>query len=46
MVLALLILVPLIERQIVTLVDSLPRYRDWFIGTALPWLEARTGLQI
>lgn len=46
LVLALLILVPLIERQILTLVESMPRYRDWFVGTALPWLEQRTGLQI
>ncbi|MFD0739368.1 AI-2E family transporter [Lysobacter koreensis] len=44
--LALLILVPLIERQIATLVESLPRYRDWFIGTALPWVEAKTRLQL
>ncbi|MGV8921777.1 MAG: AI-2E family transporter [Thermomonas sp.] len=43
---ALVILVPLLERQILTLMESLPRYRDWFIGTALPWLEQRTGLQI
>lgn len=46
LILALLILVPLLERQILTLIESLPRYRDWFIGTALPWLERRTGLQI
>jgi predicted PurR-regulated permease PerM len=44
--LALLLLVPLLEQQIVTLVESLPRYRDWFVGTALPWIEHRTGLQI
>lgn len=44
--LALIVLVPLIERQIVTLVESLPRYRDWFVGTVLPWLERRTGLQL
>ena len=46
LILALLILVPLLERQVITLMESLPRYRDWFIGTALPWLEQRTGLQI
>lgn len=45
-VLALVLLVPLIERQVLTLVESLPRYRDWFVGTALPWLEQRTGLQV
>lgn len=40
------LLVPLLEQQIVTLVESLPRYRDWLVQTALPWLEQRTGLQI
>ena len=46
LVIALLILVPLLEQQIVTLVHSLPNYRDWFVGTALPWVEHRTGLEI
>jgi predicted PurR-regulated permease PerM len=46
LVLALLILVPLMERQIVTLVESLPTYRDWFVGTAVPWVERRTHLQL
>ena len=43
---ALIVLVPLLEQQIVTLVESLPSYRDWLVGTALPWVEQRTGLQI
>ena len=46
LVIALILLVPLLEQQIMTLVDSLPHYRDWFVGTALPWVERRTGLQI
>src|SRR3546814_6432152 len=44
--LALLILVPTLQRQIVTLVESLPNYREWFVGTAIPWLEQRTHLQL
>ncbi len=44
--LALVVLVPLLEQQVMTLVQSLPSYRDWFVGTALPWVERRTGLQI
>ena len=44
--LALLVLLPLLEQQLVTLVESVPRYRDWLIGTALPWLQHRTGLEI
>jgi len=43
---AAVILVPMLEQQIVTLVHSLPGYRDWFVGTALPWVERRTGLEI
>ncbi len=46
LVIALLVMVPLLEQQIMTLVHSLPAYRDWFVGTALPWVEMRTGLQI
>src|SRR3989337_1810352 len=46
LVLALVILVPLVQRQLATLAESLPSYRDWFLGTALPWLEQRTGLRI
>ena len=45
-ILVLVILVPLIERQIATLIDSMPRYRDWLLLTAIPWLERRTGMQI
>jgi predicted PurR-regulated permease PerM len=44
--LALLLLLPLLQRQVVTLVTSLPHYREWLVATALPWLEARTGLEL
>ncbi|NUS37974.1 MAG: AI-2E family transporter [Lysobacter sp.] len=44
--LAVLALLPLLQRQVVTLVVSLPHYRDWITGTALPWLQAKTGLQL
>ena len=44
--LALLLLLPLPQHQIVTLVESLPHYRDWLVGTALPWLQHKTGLQV
>ncbi|HJR74194.1 MAG TPA: AI-2E family transporter [Luteimonas sp.] len=46
MILVLALLVPVIEEQISTLIESLPHYRDWIMQTALPWLEARTGFQI
>lgn len=41
-----LLLIPMLERQISTLVDQLPRYRDWFFDTALPWVGSHTGLDI
>ena len=44
--LGLLLLLPLLQRQVATLVASLPGYRDWFTGTALPWAERQTGLQL
>lgn len=44
--LAALALVPLMQRQVSTLVASLPNYRDWFTGVAIPWLEAKTGLRL
>ncbi|MEQ8033983.1 AI-2E family transporter [Xanthomonas sp. WHRI 6106] len=45
-VLALMILVPMIERQIMTLIDALPQMRAWAISTAIPWLEAKTGVEL
>ena len=44
--LALLLLMPLLQRQVITLVTSLPQYRDWIVGVALPWVEVRTGLEL
>jgi predicted PurR-regulated permease PerM len=44
--LAMLALLPLLQRQVLTLVVSLPHYRDWFTGTAVPWLESKTGLHL
>lgn len=46
MLLALLLLLPLVQRQVVTLFASLPRYRDWLVGTGLPWVERKTGLEL
>ena len=46
LVLALVILVPMVVDQVRTLGESLPGYRDWLLQTALPWVEARTGVDI
>src|SRR5690606_28872271 len=32
--------------QVVTLIEALPQYRAWFMETALPWVEQRTGIEI
>ena len=44
LVVAILIAVPLLERQIEGLVERLPRYLSWLRETALPWVEQRVGL--
>jgi predicted PurR-regulated permease PerM len=44
--LALLLLLPMIEQQLATLIDSLPDYREWVMETALPWVERRTGMEL
>jgi predicted PurR-regulated permease PerM len=45
-VVALLVLVPLLERQIVTLIQAAPEYHDWILQTALPWLQGKTGVDL
>lgn len=41
---ALLLLVPLIVRQIENLVDNFPRYIEWGRDRALPWLQVKLHL--
>ncbi|WP_430391146.1 AI-2E family transporter [Dyella sp. 20L07] len=41
---ALLLLIPLISRQVDNLVQNLPHYVDWARNTALPWLQAKLHL--
>ena len=40
----LLLLVPLVARQVENLIQNLPRYGDWAQHTALPWLQAKLHL--
>lgn len=40
----LLLLIPLIARQIENLVNNLPRYGEWAQNTAWPWLQAQLHL--
>ena len=44
--LALVILVPLIQRQITTLAAAWPQAQQWLLGTALPWVEHKTGFEL
>ncbi|MDD5033694.1 MAG: AI-2E family transporter [Methylococcaceae bacterium] len=44
--LALLVLLPLLERQIDRLVENLPSYAAWVKGKLLPWLKGHYGLHL
>lgn len=41
---ALLLLIPLISRQVDNLVENLPRYGAWVRDTAVPWVQAKLHL--
>lgn len=41
---ALLLLIPLISRQVDNLVTNMPHYVEWVRGTAVPWLQAKLKL--
>ncbi|MFC4727833.1 AI-2E family transporter [Coralloluteibacterium thermophilus] len=43
--LILLLVLPLLEREVMRMIEAFPRYRDWFMGTAVPWLEARLNIE-
>ncbi|AIC10642.1 AI-2E family transporter [Xylella fastidiosa] len=46
LVLVLMIFVPLIERQVVTLINTFPQMHDWVVNTVIPWVEQKTGSQL
>ena len=41
-----LLLVPMLERQISRFIEQLPRYIAWMQERALPWIEARFGVDV
>lgn len=45
LVLVLLWLVPMLERQVGRLINELPRYFEWLQNTALPWISERLGVE-
>lgn len=44
--LILLLVIPMLEDQIATLVDNLPAYIRWFQATAIPWMQKHLGIRI
>jgi predicted PurR-regulated permease PerM len=44
--LVLLILIPLLVEQIRLLIHRLPEWIEWFTAVALPWLAAKTGIEL
>lgn len=42
----LLLLIPMIESQIRSLIDNLPQYIEWVQTRLLPWLEQRFGIDL
>ena len=42
----LLIIVPMLVDQVRLLVHRLPQWIEWFSGTALPWLAAKSGFEL
>jgi len=45
-VLVVIVLVPLLERQISGLIDKLPQVVAWVNGVVLPWVQQRTGYSL
>ncbi|AXK71403.1 AI-2E family transporter [Lysobacter sp. TY2-98] len=45
-VLVLLLALPIVQRQVLTLVDSLPTYSAWIGSTLVPWVEAHTRIDV
>jgi predicted PurR-regulated permease PerM len=46
LVILVLVLVPVIQSQILVLAKSVPNYIEWLLRTGLPWVQAKTGLNV
>ena len=44
LIVLLLFIVPLLREQVQHLVEKAPKMLDWLAGTALPWIQAKLGL--
>jgi len=45
-VISLLLLIPLIEKQLVIVYQSIPGFLNWLNTSAIPWLKEKTGLSL
>jgi predicted PurR-regulated permease PerM len=45
LVMAVLLLIPMLEKQVSRLISELPRYLAWFQDEALPWVTRRLGIE-
>jgi predicted PurR-regulated permease PerM len=45
LVMAVLLLIPMLEKQVSRLISELPRYLAWFQDEALPWVTTRLGIE-
>ncbi len=45
LVMSVLLLIPMLEKQISRLISELPRYLAWFQDEALPWVTTRLGIE-
>lgn len=45
-VIVLLLLVPMVQRQVLTLIQSLPAYSAWVGNTLVPWVETHTRIDV
>lgn len=41
-----LLLIPMLERQISAFIEQLPRYIDWIQSRVLPWVHANIGINV
>ena len=46
LVICLLLLIPMIQKQIVIVYESVPDFINWFNTTALQWMQAHLGLSV
>lgn len=41
-----LILIPVVQNQLLLLAKSVPNYFEWLVRKGLPWLQAKTGMNL